>query len=182
VLWHRPFAAVSARQASGGGMVLGSLGCFLVIESRSHAEARGATVFGQIAAVQTDRSRRRPGEATENARRQLASVAPDLSRAGSAVISGASGIAAPTQEERAFLASLGLPVRSSATALGHGMEPSFPANMALAGIALRHGRLFGPLEPGEAEMDGALRRVLVTGWGHWRGEAMALVTRDGPEE
>ena len=37
LLWKQPFAGVWARQARGGGMVLGSLGCFLVIESREHA-------------------------------------------------------------------------------------------------------------------------------------------------
>ena len=38
--------AVWARQAAGGGMVLGSVGCFLVIESRAHAAARGARADG----------------------------------------------------------------------------------------------------------------------------------------
>src|SRR5690242_2068131 len=37
LLWKQPIAGVWARQASGGGMVLGSLGCFLVIESREQA-------------------------------------------------------------------------------------------------------------------------------------------------
>jgi 3-oxoacyl-[acyl-carrier-protein] synthase II len=43
-------------------------------------------------------------------------------------------------------------------------------------MAVRQGRLFPPLEPAEAAMNGALRQVLVTGWGHWRGEAAALLT------
>ena len=46
VLWRQPFAGVWARQARGGGMVLGSLGCFLVIESREHAADRGAPADG----------------------------------------------------------------------------------------------------------------------------------------
>ena len=45
LLWKRPIAGVWARQAAGGGMVLGSLGCFLVIESREHATRRGAPVL-----------------------------------------------------------------------------------------------------------------------------------------
>ncbi|MGE4044759.1 MAG: beta-ketoacyl-ACP synthase [Acetobacteraceae bacterium] len=180
LLWKHPFAGVWARQAEGGGMVLGSLGCFLVIESRAHAEARGAAVLGQIGEIRTDRCRRQPGQATANARRQLAAVAPAPDRDSTAVISGASGVAAATNEERDFLAELGLPVRASSTALGHGMEPSFPANLALAALALRQGRLFAPLEHAEAPMEAPLRQVLVTSWGHWRGEAMALVTRDEP--
>jgi len=103
-------------------------------------------------------------------------VAPNLDREGAAVISGASGAHAPTVEEHGFLAELGLPVRATATAFGHTLEPSFPANLALATACLRHGRLFAPLEPAEAAMDSPLRQVLVTSWGQWRGEAMATVT------
>jgi 3-oxoacyl-[acyl-carrier-protein] synthase II len=55
------------------------------------------------------------------------------------------------------------------------MEPSLPANLALAAMAVSRGRLFGPLEATEAPMAGELRQVLVTSWGHWRGEGMALV-------
>ena len=93
------------------------------------------------------------------------------------MISGASGVAGPTQEEMAFLDAVGLPVRATATALGHSMEPSFVANLALAADAVSRGRLFAPLEDGEAAMDAPLNAALVTGWGHWRGEGMALVTK-----
>lgn len=176
-LWHQPFEGVWGRQSGGGGMIPGSLGCFLVVESRTHAVARGAKVLARITAVETDRCRRDPGQATANATRQLAKVAPDLDRTTAAVISGASGVAAVTVEERAFLESLGLPVRGLATAIGHGMEPAFIAHVALAAAALDHGKLFNPLESAEAPMAGPLRQALVTSWGHWRGEAMALVTR-----
>jgi hypothetical protein len=44
-------------------------------------------------------------------------------------------------------------------------------------MAVAKGHLFGPLEPDEAVMAGPLRQALVTGWGHWRGEALALVTQ-----
>src|SRR5262245_25500754 len=74
LLWKRPFIGVWGRQAQGGGMVLGSVGCFLVIESREHAAARGAAVVAHIAAIATDRCRRRPGEATANAHRQLTTM------------------------------------------------------------------------------------------------------------
>jgi 3-oxoacyl-[acyl-carrier-protein] synthase II len=97
-------------------------------------------------------------------------------RSGAAVISGASGAAAATIEERAFLAELDVPVRATATALGHSIEPSFPANLAVAALAVRHGRLFPPLEAAETAMTDRLKQVLVTSWGHWRGESLALVT------
>jgi 3-oxoacyl-[acyl-carrier-protein] synthase II len=92
------------------------------------------------------------------------------------VISGASGAAAPTAEEFAFLAETGLPIRAAGTALGHSMEPSFPANLALAALAVQHRSLFPPLEAAEAAMTAPLKQVLVTSWGHWRGESLAVVT------
>ncbi len=171
-----PFARVWERQAAGGGMVLGSVGCFLVVESRAHATARGATPIARIAAVATDRCRRQPGESTAIAEKQLAALHPALRRGEAAVISGASGASLPTVEEAAFLRNLGLPVRAAATALGHSLEAAFPASLALAAMAVARGRLFAPLEPAEAPMPAELRQVVVTSWGLWRGEATALVT------
>ncbi len=176
VLWHDAARGVWDRQSAGGGMIPGSLGCFLVIESRAHAAARGATPLARIAGVETDRCRRAPGQARATAERQLARFDPMLDRPAAAVISGATGIAAATAEERGFLDALGLPVRAVATAIGHGIEPSFPAAIALAAAAIGRGRLFDPLEAAEAPMTGPLKQALVTSWGNWRGEAMALVT------
>jgi 3-oxoacyl-[acyl-carrier-protein] synthase II len=175
LLWKRPFAGVWSRQAEGGGMMLGSVGCFLVIESREHVAARGGTALAHIAAIATDRSRRRPGEATTNATHQLMAMRHHLVPPHAAVISGASGAAAATQEEARFLFDLGMPVRGTATGFGHSLEPSFPANLALAAAALSRRRLFAPLEPDERPMEEELRHVLVTSWGHWRGEALAVV-------
>jgi 3-oxoacyl-[acyl-carrier-protein] synthase II len=171
-----PFGPVWARQETGGGMVLGSVGCFMVIESRTHAAARGAEAYAHIAAIKTDRCRRDPGQATANAKAQFQGMGTHFDPAGAAVISGASGVAAPTREEAAFLAELGLPVRATATAVGHSLEPSFPTNLALAALAVRHGSLFPPLEAAEQPMTAKLTQALVTSWGHWRGESLALVT------
>lgn len=175
MLSRAPFAGVWGRQAAGGGLVVGSIGCFLVVESRAHAEGRGARPIARIASVQTARCRREPGQATANARAQLGAVAGQYDGGCAAVVSGASGVAPPTLEEQAFLATLGLPVRATATALGHGFEPSFPASLALAAMAVERGSLFAPLEPAEGVMAGPLRQALVTSWGHWRGESMALL-------
>jgi 3-oxoacyl-[acyl-carrier-protein] synthase II len=175
--WKQPYASVWQRQAGGGGVVLGSVGCFLVIESRAHAASRGAAPVARIASVATDRCRRQPGQATANAARQLADLAPMLDRGAAAVVSCASGVPVPTVEEQAWLGELGLPVRAVATALGHSAEPAFPAALALASMSVAKGQLFGPLDPTEAPMAAPLRQALVTGWGHWRGEALALVTK-----
>ena len=176
MLMAGPFAPVWERQRNGGGIALGSIGCFLVIESRAHAEARGFHGLAAIAAIGTSHSVRNPGAATAEAARHVELMRGMLDPAHAAVISAASGAASATTEERAFLDGLDLPVRATATALGHGIEPSFPAALALAAMAVKDQRLFPPLEDTERPMAGVLRQVLVSGWGHARGEALALVS------
>jgi 3-oxoacyl-[acyl-carrier-protein] synthase II len=176
MLCRAPYTPVWARQAVGGGMTLGSVGCFLVIESRTHAAARGAEAYSHIAAIRTDRCRRLPGEATLSAKAQFAAIERHFDPVGAAVLSGASGAHAPTMEECRFLTEIGVPVRATATALGHSLEPSFPASLALAALAVKRGALFPPLEAAEQPMTAPLTQALVTSWGHWRGESLALVT------
>ena len=97
-------------------------------------------------------------------------------------LSGATGAEPATSEERAFLAAHGdLAVRATGSYLGHGLEPQFPMNIALAVVTLGHGSLFPPCDSTglERPMSGELSQVLVTGVGHWRGEGLALVERVG---
>jgi 3-oxoacyl-[acyl-carrier-protein] synthase II len=79
-------------------------------------------------------------------------------------------------EEQSFLNSLGLPVRAVTTAIGHSVEASFPASVALAAMNIARGKLFPPLEPAEAPLRGPLSGLFVTSWGTWRGEATALIS------
>jgi 3-oxoacyl-[acyl-carrier-protein] synthase II len=174
-LLRAPFASVQARQARGGGLTVGSVGCFLVIEARGHAAERGALARAHVAAVASDRCARAPGQATRNAARQWEAMRHHVGPRAAA-LSGASGLPEITAEEFSFLAGLGLPSRATTTAFGASMEPSFLANLALAAIALERGELFPPLDPSEAPTAGPLEQVLVTSWGHWRGEGMAVVT------
>ncbi|HWV51760.1 beta-ketoacyl-ACP synthase [Pseudorhodoplanes sp.] len=162
-----------------GGFALGSLGAFLVLESREHALARGARPLARIATVMSDRSNRKDGAARDALRRMWKAIEPRL-KPGHAVISGASGAAAATGEERAFLESLpDIAVRATGTYLGHGLEPQFPMNIALAALALDHATLFPPRDASglEKPMDAPLTQVVVTGVGHWRGEGLALIER-----
>jgi 3-oxoacyl-[acyl-carrier-protein] synthase II len=172
VLWRGPFAPVRARQPEGGA-ILGSVGCFLVIEGRAHAAARGVTPVARIAGVRTDRCRRAPGEAAANLAREIDELGGVA--AASAVIAGTNGANPVAAEEQALLDQLGLPVRSLHTAIGNSVEPSFPAAVAIAAMSLARGRLFPPLEPTEAVLDGALKGLYVTSAGVWRGESAALI-------
>jgi 3-oxoacyl-[acyl-carrier-protein] synthase II len=164
------------------GFALGSLGAFLVIEGRDHAEKRGVKPLARLTTVLSGRSRRKAGGVTA-ALEDLWGKLKDSVKAGkAAVFSGATGTAPATGEERAFLEAHGdLAVRATGSYLGHGVEPQFVMNVALAAIALGHGSLFPPLDTTglERPMAGELQQVLVTGVGHWRGEGLALIERAG---
>ena len=165
-----------------GGFALGSLGAFLVIEAREHAEKRGAKPLARLTAVLSDRSKRTPGSVIAALGRLWDKIKPQLRAGHAAVLSGATGAAPATAEERAFLAAHDdLAVRATGSYLGHGMEPQFPMNVALAAITVGHGNLFPPCDSTglERPMSGDLSQVVVTGVGHWRGEALALVERVG---
>jgi 3-oxoacyl-[acyl-carrier-protein] synthase II len=170
-----PFRPVWERTA---GMMLGSLGAFLVLESRGHAEARNAKPLARLAGVLSERSARPAGAVTAALARMWQSLAPQGARAGMAVISGATGAQPATNEERAWLKSLAdLPVRATGSLVGHGLEPQFSMNIALATLALGRQKLFPPADSSgvEREYEGPLGHVAVTAVGHWRGEGMALV-------
>ncbi len=105
-------------------------------------------------------------------------IAPKLHSGQAAIISGATGVETATTEERAFLsAHADVPVRATGSRIGHGVEPAFPMNVAIAALALHHGKLFPPGDDTGVEqaMDGALAQVVVTSVGIVRGEGMALL-------
>jgi 3-oxoacyl-[acyl-carrier-protein] synthase II len=172
---HAPFQPVWERRS---GMVLGSLGAFLVLEARGHAEARNAKPLARLARVLSERSARPTGAVSAALTRMWQTLVPHGARAGMAVISGATGAQPATNEERAWLKSLPeVPVRATGSLLGHGLEPQFSMNIALATLALGREKLFPPAGSSgvEREYEGPLERVAVTAVGHWRGEGMALV-------
>jgi 3-oxoacyl-[acyl-carrier-protein] synthase II len=170
------FAPVWAR-GEPGGFALGSGGAFLVIESKAHAEARGARPFARLVNVVADMARRKhAGDVTSTLEKlwaKLGKVGDDA-----AIITGATGAEPATAEELAFLkAHSKLPVRATGTAFGHIMEAQFPLGLALAALSLSRGKLFPPdgQSSVEVEMPQRPSQIVVIGTGHWRGEGMALV-------
>lgn len=171
-LWHRPEA----------GMCLGSAGAFVVLEAKERARARGAKPRARLVAVESERTARKPGAAAKIAEGSFARILPLAKPGELAVLSGASGRGSITHEEREFLAAIagdtGLPVRGTAAAFGHAMECAPLQNLALAVATLERRSLFPPLEPAEpieAEFEDKVTQVLVTSWGHAKGEGMVLV-------
>ena len=170
------FAPVWARQ-DHAGFALGSAGAFLVIESKAHAQARGAKPYARLTNVVADLAhRKQPGEVTATLEK-LWSKLGKLDNQG-AIITGATGAEPVTSEERAFLGKHGdFVVRASGTAFGHTMETQFPLGIGLAALSISRGALFPPNDPTglEVEMSGPPSQIVVIGAGHWRGEGMALV-------
>lgn len=173
-LWRGAFAPVSARGGKGG-FVAGALGAFLVLETAEHAEARGATALAKLAGVATDAAHGRAGGSAAAARTLWQKLGAP--KDGLGVLSGMTGVAEARAEEDAFLAGLdAAAVRRTGSLLGHGVEATFPANVALGALALSRGGFFPAMDPADAG-DGPVERILVTGFGQWRGEALALLER-----
>src|SRR3954451_9373883 len=170
------FAPVWARQENSG-FALGSAGVFLVMESREHAQARGAKPYAKLSKVVADLAQRKqPGAVTKS----LEAMWPKLGVAGDSgnLITGATGVEPVTSEEKTFLRQHpGFAVRATGTMFGHTLETQFPLGLALAALSLSRGALFPPNDPTglEVEKAGQLDQIVVVGAGHWQGEGMALV-------
>jgi 3-oxoacyl-[acyl-carrier-protein] synthase II len=173
------FAPVWAREHNSG-FALGSAGCFLVLESRAHAETRGAKPYAKLTKVVADLAQRKqPGAVTKS----LEAMWPKLGVANdSSLITGATGVEPVTSEEKVFLAQHpGMAVRATGTLFGHTLETQFPLGLALAALSISRGALFPPNDPTglEVEKQGVPTQIVVMGTGHWQGEGMALVEAIG---
>ena len=170
------FSPVWARKENSG-FALGSAGVFLVMESREHAEARGAKPYARLTKVVADLAQRKqPGAVTKS----LEAMWPKLglSTDDVSLITGTTGVEPVTSEEKAFLGQHpGFAVRATGTIFGHAMETQFPLGLALAALSITRGALFPPNDPTglEVEKPDAPTQIVVMGAGHWQGEGMALV-------
>ena len=180
-LWSNRFKPVWERD--GGGLVMGSVGAFLVLESAQHARARGAKAYAKLSAIRADRCRREDGQAKDNLQRQFDELSADMDKGALGVMSGAAGCKQAMSEEKAFLQGLegkgfAPAVRAYGSMLGHSFEAQMPAGLALAALSLSKGAFPAPLDQSgvETELEGAPEQILVTSVGHWRGEGLALVS------
>jgi 3-oxoacyl-[acyl-carrier-protein] synthase II len=181
-LWGDDYRPLWARHEQGGGIITGSVGAFLILEAKSHAQARGAKTYARIADVLADRCGRNPGDAAKNALEQFGQLRDRIEPGSLPLISGSCGAEPITSEECRFLEQLAEAgfdpsVRSVGSMLGHSVEAQFPASLALAAIAASKNSFFEPFADCafEKPFEGSPDQILVTAWGHWRGEGLALV-------
>ena len=173
------FAPVWDRGAHGG-LALASMGASLVVESKEHAEARGAKPIARIVTIQSDRNKRQPGEIEETLAKEWSAIEPKIKRNESVIISGASGLEPPTSAEKKALEKIGLPVRATGTHIGHGFDTQFLANLAIACETLRQGKLFPASGSGDTgDSPAKITQAVITSVGNWRGEGIGLIEKVG---
>ncbi|THV25040.1 beta-ketoacyl-ACP synthase [Peteryoungia ipomoeae] len=166
--------------SSGGGMILGTVGAFLVLESREHAEARGAHIYAVLDAVEGDRGNR-DGGGLEQRLNRIAPEAGALSAADTVVFSGASGMADLTQREKAALEDrfAGMPLRGYGGVIGHSLEAQFPAGLALAALAIDSGAIVPAFDAqNEIAQASPAKHAIVSTVGYIRGEGLAVLSAD----
>lgn len=153
------FAPVFARDGAPG-LISGSAGAFLVLESAERAKARGAKIHARLGPVGASHGKRQAGS-VETA---LTGLVGELGGAATLAISAATGCAGITTEEAAALAKAAPSARRIATGdlVGHALEAAFPVSVALAAIAISTGQA---------------QDAIVTGAGHWRGEGAARLVQ-----
>ena len=187
-LWQGDSGSVWSRADNGGGMIMGSAGAFLVLESRKHAQARGVEPYARINTVVSDRCNRQAGAAATVADLLMEKIAGRIPEGPLAVLSGCCGVQPQLDEERNFLSDLtdrGMSpaIRGVTTILGNTLEAQFPVNVALASLAISRGSFFDPFDDSGVEQaySGSPEQILISNWGHWRGESLALIDRpDAP--
>jgi 3-oxoacyl-[acyl-carrier-protein] synthase II len=160
------------RHAEGGGVITGSGGAFLVLETREHAQARGARIYAVVDKVASSLSSRAKGKLAQD----IAAIVEALgAEPGRLIISGASGAPGPTRTERQALAAHVL--RGFSALTGHLKEAQLPFAVALAALSLFNGHAPGTMSDTETPYDVAPDTVLATAIGHHRGEGAALLRK-----
>ncbi|MES2906356.1 MAG: beta-ketoacyl-ACP synthase [Pseudomonadota bacterium] len=178
LLLSAPFAPVWSRNERHGGMAMGSAGAFLVLESRDHAEKRGANIRAKLTQVETDRCSRNVGE-MENSLKSLFEKLALQPEKNLAVLSCANGAAPITEQEENFWQSVdeNVALRAIGTVAGHSFEAQAPFACALAALALDAQKFFAPFEAKEKTFSQNLGQVIVSCCGHWRGEGLMLLEK-----
>jgi 3-oxoacyl-[acyl-carrier-protein] synthase II len=177
ILLKPPFAPIWDRGPKGG-VTLATMGAFLVLESREHAQARGARPRARIGPVFSEGRARQPGEIESTLRRLWKELSPGIDLKQAAIVSGANGSEPATSAELSVLSEIGLPVRNPGTYVGHGLDVQFVVCLAIACAAIEHGKLFARAGSGDrGDSPATLRQAAVTSVGTWRGEGMTLLER-----
>jgi 3-oxoacyl-[acyl-carrier-protein] synthase II len=168
----------SRQSLKGGGIVMGSASAFLVLESRQHAEARGARIYATIKAVEGDRGHRENGRMEARLDR-LSGMAEGAE--APVILSGSGGMHDLAAREAEFLGKRfpGTPVRGYSGLTGLALEAQFTLGLALGALALSGAAKIPVFDDAhELPMAGAAKTAIVTTIGHARGEGLAVLVAE----
>ncbi len=161
------------------GIVFGSAGVFLILESKEHATARDAKIYATIDGVLGDAGAR--DEAAFNKRMNRLNTELNASDdADTLVLSGTSGRSQAMQLEKNYLTShhANSAIRTTSAVFGHTLEAQFPLGLALGAIALKNDVQIAPFaEDLDAPMSKSATKAVVTSVGHHRSEGLATLSK-----
>ncbi|MCH4539359.1 beta-ketoacyl-ACP synthase [Ochrobactrum sp. A-1] len=176
LLKHDGWASLWQREGSaGGGMISGSGGVFLVLESADHAAKRGARAYAEVRGIESAQIRRESADLANTIRELI--LAANGGKEPSYVVSGASGAHEATGAEKTALDSLSAAYRGISGLTGHMREAQFPLALALAAISVWKGEAFAPLDTSEKDASGPISEAIVTTVGATRAEGAAKLVR-----
>lgn len=178
-LERAPIRPFWKRDGDSGGLTLGTAGAFLILESREHAEARGAKIYAQLDNIAGDCGSRN----TEDLGLRIKSLCETTDATDAAdtlVVSGASGARDITAQEKQLLETdfKNSTIRTASALFGHSVEAQFPLGVALAAIALDGEKKVGKFADNlDNEMTQSPNKAVVTGFGHRRSEGIATLSK-----
>ncbi|WP_019218719.1 beta-ketoacyl-ACP synthase [Bartonella florencae] len=156
----------------GGGVITGSGGIFLVLESGEHAKKRNAHAYAEISQIITDQTDRKKVPLEES----ILSMLKTMEAKSSLVISAASGFHEVTKAEQNAFEASDVFYRGITTLFGYMREAQFPLALALAALAIDKKRSFPALSAHEKPFSKEVREAFVTTIGIKRAEGIVRLT------
>ncbi|WP_375701889.1 beta-ketoacyl-ACP synthase [Bartonella sp. AA89HNZF] len=173
LLTHNGWSPVWNREIHpGGGIITGSGGIFLVLESGEHAKKRNARAYAEISQIVTDQTDR----TKTSLRESIATMLKTVGAKSALVISAASGAHEATKAEQYALDDADLSYRGITTLFGYMREAQFPLALALAALAIEKKHCFPALSPHEKPFPKEVREIFITTIGIKRAEGIVRLT------
>ncbi|EJF84757.1 hypothetical protein MCU_00335 [Bartonella elizabethae Re6043vi] len=173
LLTHNGWSSVWDREIHpGGGIITGSGGIFLVLESGEHAKKRNARAYAEISQIITDQTDRTKMPLKES----ITTMLKTIGTKDSLVISAASGAHEATKAEKNALDDANLSYRGITTLFGYMREAQLPLALALAALSIEKKHCFPALSPHEKPFSKEIHEIFVTTIGIKRAEGVVRLT------